>query len=73
MKALREEAMDWDTAEEYFARSAQFRGMVAQVEPGFTGREPLMRYPGDGNRQERRALKVRATRARAARKARHSG
>lgn len=68
---MHDQRMDWDEADEYFERSAQFRGMVAQVEPGFTGREPLMRYPGDGNRQERRALKARATRARSARRGRH--
>jgi len=59
--------MSVDDADEYFELSARFRELVAEHEPGMTGREPLMRYPGEGNRQERRAMKARAMRTRNAR------
>lgn len=67
--------MDRDEAEEYFELSARFRDLVRQAEPGMTGREPLMRYPGDGNRAQRRATKAQAQRAvrRAARRAKGHG
>lgn len=67
--------MDPDEAEEYFTLSARFRELVRQAEPNMTGREPLMRYPGDGNRAQRRTMKAQASRSvrRAARRAKSHG
>lgn len=69
---MRQEAMDLEEAEEYFERSARFRDLVMQSDPTVSPRDPLMRYPGGGNREERRADKARARRARTAWRSKHA-
>jgi hypothetical protein len=50
---------------EYQSKARAFRAMVYEADPGHRSTAPLMRYPGDGNRAERRALRARAKRNRA--------
>jgi hypothetical protein len=54
-----EDDLRWD---EYREKAREFRRMVYDADPGHRSTGPLMRYPGDGNRAERRALRARARR-----------
>jgi hypothetical protein len=49
---------------EYKARCQMFREKVYEHDPGHRATAPFMRYPGMGNRAQRRALRATAKRNR---------
>lgn len=53
--------MSWD---EYRARCRMFRETVYEHDPGHRATAPFMKYPGMGNRAQRRALRATAKRNR---------
>ena len=56
-----DDELGWD---EYRAKVRTFRSMVYEADPGHRSTAPLMRYPGPGNRAERRAMRAKAKRNR---------
>lgn len=55
---------DWDendpTWDAYMERVRRFRGLVRDADPEHRDGAPFMRYPGAGNRAQRRALRAKA-------------
>lgn len=58
---MRSDELTW---REYQDKAREFRAMVYEADPGHRSTDSLMRYPGEGNRAERRALRAQAKRNR---------